>query len=1028
MSATKSMLKSIDCSDIEIEHIIVVPDRFSLQAEKLVFDMTDKESVFNISVKGLSSLASHYLTELGKDSEVLSSAEALLLTEKAMENKKDDLVSFKKNNINFVYEVQKAIAQFKSCKLSPDDLDGKIKLVSSKNKFHDLAIIYREYQTLLGQRLDQNTRLELFTNIIPQLDLSRINFYFAGFDAFTAEVFSLIKALIQNAQSVNISATQSISHGNDYIYEKDIQEKLQKLASECGIVVNDINEDGLLNDEQEAVVKNLYSGTIFKQETKDGYFLPLMSSNKQEEVSAVAKIIHKKVMDGAKYRDFTVACSSVDKYAFMIERIFGELDIPYFIDKPITADKTMLAQIIFKFFDVVLSGYSIENILGLVSSDLITLENKSVIISDIERLNIDGKGKFKKYLHSRLGEVENVLDEISTSKTVNEYVKVVDRILLLCQENFALAQEYCEKNGHLKEKNINSQAREIIMDACTSILNFDKEISLKEFSKKLQLILSFKEVFSVPTFVDGVNVGDATNSYFGDCKTLFVLGCEALPITVSDSGLISDDDIESAQFGARIQPSIRMINRRNRFKLFCLLTSASDKLITSYLTINDEGKKCERPLFVDGLIKIFGARELHSSILSDLGSGNKEIFLSALGNKKSALRSLARFYRSGKIDNGYVASLSKVLNPDYQSFDLDRQNFFGDCDKTFFPKGYTKVTQLENYFACPFKHFVRYGLKLREKENPEFDARDIGNVCHEMADLFVKKYKNEMENLNSMQVHDFIQKNVNYVLKDLDLIDKLNAQSDSQTLMTLLSFQCYCTLSRILIEFSASSFEFYDTEMEIKDLFLNYKNNKIRLVGKVDRVDVAGDYFRIIDYKTGHVGGIIKDLYYGDKLQLFLYQRAVKKVLNKTSAGTFYFDSKWDYSAEDEDNCILKGMLSNDEEALDLFDKNIEQKVKSDIVGISLSQAKKKTSKYVGLSISKKPLSVYEDYAVLVGNKALDEIGRGYIAPKPDEDACNGCKFLGICLHGKEKGYRKKRRVGQDEITSLGGVNGESDS
>jgi len=35
------MLKSIDCSDIEIEHIIVVPDRFSLQAEKLVFELAE---------------------------------------------------------------------------------------------------------------------------------------------------------------------------------------------------------------------------------------------------------------------------------------------------------------------------------------------------------------------------------------------------------------------------------------------------------------------------------------------------------------------------------------------------------------------------------------------------------------------------------------------------------------------------------------------------------------------------------------------------------------------------------------------------------------------------------------------------------------------------------------------------------------------------------------------------------------------------------------------------------------------------
>ncbi len=1026
LSATKCMLKSIDNSDIEIEHIIVVPDRFSLQAEKMVFEMVKKDSVFNIAVKGLSALASHYLAELGKESQVLGNAEALLLTEQAMINKSDQLISFKKNNINFVHEVQKAIAQFKSCKLAPEDMIGKSNLISSKNKFHDLAVIYQEYQNLLGENLDQNSRLELFTQSVGELDLKNVNFYFAGFDAFTAEVYELLKALLKSAKSINISAVQSLSADNDYIYEKDIHEKLNQIATESGIMIDDFNDGGFLNDKQELIVKNIYSGKIEKS-GNDSYFLPLVSSNRQEEVGAVAKIIAKKVREGAKFRDFTVACSSVERYSHLVERIFGELNIPYFIDSAITADKTLLAQVVKTFFGVVLSGYAKENILALIANDIVPIENREQIISEIERLNIDGKGKFKKHLSSKLGSVEKILEDLSTSKTVSDFSKNVKEILSVCEEGFQSAQNYCEDNGYLKEKNINAQAKEIIFDALETIQKFDKEISLKEFDKKFQLVLSFKEVFSVPTYVDSVSVGDATNSYFGDCKTLFLLGCENLPIIVNDSGLISDDDIANVQFGSRIQPSIRMINRRNRFKLFCLLSSASEKLVTSYLTINEEGKKCERPLFVENLMTLFQARELRASILSDLGTENKEIFLSAIGNKKSALRSLARFYRSGKIDNGFVASLSKVLCPDYQSFILNRDDFSGDCDKTFFPKGYTKVTQLENYFSCPFKHFVRYGLKLQENESSEFDARDIGNVCHKMSELYVNTYKNHIKSFSVDMAKNFIDSSLNKILEDLNLLQKVNAQSDAETLISLLKFQCLNILARLTHEISSSQFEFYQTEMEIKDLFLNYKHGKLRLVGKVDRVDLCGDYFRIIDYKTGRVGGIIKDLYYGDKLQLFLYARAVGKILGKKSAGTFYFDSKWDYRAEDEDNTILKGMLISDENALDMFDTNIEEKGKSDIVGISLSKAKKKASKYIGQSISKVPLSCYENYAVKVGNKALDEIGKGYISPKPDEDACNGCKFLGICLHAREKGYRKKGRVSQDDISNLGGVNGESD-
>ena len=34
----------------------------------------------------------------------------------------------------------------------------------------------------------------------------------------------------------------------------------------------------------------------------------------------------------------------------------------------------------------------------------------------------------------------------------------------------------------------------------------------------------------------------------------------------------------------------------------------------------------------------------------------------------------------------------------------------------FFANGFTKATELERYFSCPFLHFVEYGLKLKDKE------------------------------------------------------------------------------------------------------------------------------------------------------------------------------------------------------------------------------------------------------------------------------------------------------------------------
>ena len=55
----------------------------------------------------------------------------------------------------------------------------------------------------------------------------------------------------------------------------------------------------------------------------------------------------------------------------------------------------------------------------------------------------------------------------------------------------------------------------------------------------------------------------------------------------------------------KIEPTIRMINRRNRFRLFNLLTLAKDKLFLFYQALNEEGKKNELPTFAESYIIYF---------------------------------------------------------------------------------------------------------------------------------------------------------------------------------------------------------------------------------------------------------------------------------------------------------------------------------------------------------------------------------------------------------------------------------------
>lgn len=329
----------------------------------------------------------------------------------------------------------------------------------------------------------------------------------------------------------------------------------------------------------------------------------------------------------------------------------------------------------------------------------------------------------------------------------------------------------------------------------------------------------------------------------------------------------------------------------------------------------------------------------------------------------------------------------------------------------FFPKGYVKVTQLETYFSCPFKHFVRYGLRAKESEIYEFDPRDIGNICHKFAELFVKENKHQLGSLGDEDILSFVEDKLFDVIKEENLEDKLNITVDKDSTLDYVKRMALLLLTRINLEQKYSQFRPVYTEKSLEGE-LEGKSGTLKLIGKIDRIDVSGDYFRIMDYKTGQVNPILKDLYYGDKLQLFLYENISSKSLGKTPAGALYFDARWDYDKEDSKEYLLKGLVVNDEEVLPMFDSSLSSG-KSEIVAVS-----KSAKGYKGSALAKFPLMTFENYAQKVAEGAIDEIIEGYIEAKPDQFACDKCAFKSVCLFDKNSGYRKKSPVVQEDIAN----------
>ncbi len=968
--ATVAMLSGIDKSDINKTHVVIVPDRFSLQCEKLVLSILGK-SLFNVRVTSLTRFSVELLSRLGvplKKGDVLSGGETLLLTSHAIENVSGDFVSFKKSGIDFCYEVSKLLAQFKSSGVSDSDLDGKRGgLVGGK--YHDLALIYKEYEKLLGEKLDANKRLALLVDKLAGSEVLKDHkIYFAQFDAFTKAGYDLIKTFAQCAEEVNISFTQAQSIGNEYIYETDIMQKVKKLAMEGGISVEVSSVGGQMAGAKEAIVKGLFSFQKVHCQNKGFYNLFSYQSD-AEGVEAVAKLIRYFACHGEKFSRFQIAVGRLEGMAEQIEDIFAQYNIPCYIDTAQTAQNTILGRLISQYFEVAVMGYEGGKLVDLLSNPL--AGGNEQLVQKCLRQNVEGRRAYKLWVE---GEYKNarILSAINEGKTPKDFCEVVEEIIDNCQEEYQKMLDALDQD--LKTKNINSQVADIIKETLVLIEGESGgEMSGREFYKTLSLLLSFKQVSSVPTYMDGVFVGDATQSYFGEDKFLIVLGGEKLPITQNDNALLSDEDL-GVHEGNPIEPTIRMINRRNRFKLFSLLPLAKERLFMFAKGLDDDGKKQELPIYIKNLNDIFGVQEIRAS----------DVFFATEGDEKIMLLS---------------APCNRKTRPH-----MKRSDFLPALPRLTLKDGRARVTQVEQYFVCPFRHFANYGLKLKEFEKSVFDARDSGNICHKGAELLVGLIikGQKIEEIDRAWLTKFIDKNFDHIIDVEGLRQKLDENVEKVSLTRFIKKQMLVLLENIVQELRVTQYK--PTKLEYKFDRCKLEGSDISLVGKADRIDEGGGYFRVLDYKTGSTGNVLKELAFGQKLQLFLYQKFAGEKFGIKSGGAFYFDGKFDYAKGNKNRTLLHGLVPDEEGAIAMLDPCVLDGEKGKTTGIYRS---KKEGLFKGSLVSKYDLKTLCSYAEALTAKALEEIQVGYIAPKPIEGGCRGCKFAPLCGYQKSMGERK---------------------
>ncbi len=1000
-------------------NLIFCEDRLTLIAERALLSRLG--GTFRSNVSTFARFLQTDAHTISKQGSVMAVGEVMTRLQREGELRCFTTLSGVGNNARCIYET---LAQLSASEITPEILKescGQLPEDMLKRKVADLALIYEGYSEFLRESgfVDESKYLSLLPQRIRKEGvLKGVNVFFLCYTSFTAQAKETIRAACETAANV----IGVFCAGEEELYTNRAATDFVRVCEKYGKV--QIRELGApLDGEAEVLRKGLFNPLrTGRYETTDKIYA-FEGEDKAAEARYVAVKIRRALaeMDGLRYRDVAVLVPDVAAYSLSLKKAFGEYRIPYFIDEKRSLKRHPVSRFLLDCFRVVRERFSPAAVQSLTQnvffgeSDeyrnyLLKFANyrggakRPIKTAEVVTENYDIAA-----LENARGRLLLATDGIKIRGYGRDYCNAVRKILA----NFGVEDKLKnleESIGDVTQKGYLAQIyaalESVLLEA--EFLTGGKEMTVAEFEAILKDGLDATEISLIPLKADAVFIGDITDSRIEKVRVLFAMGMtDVVPRASTDTAIISDKEIERLKdVQAILEPTVAEVNLRARESACLNLCTFTDALHLSYSLSADGSTPALSDVFryVDGL---FGGAEGKLKKAKKHGSAD---FIYQCSAPVPAIRQLLiekNQYEAQKEDtrreySSLFTALDKLSVTEKDDYLRERkgQVCVERGEELFFRDGKVSPTALENYFSCPFKHFVERGLKLKDREEATVLAVDTGDFVHLLLQKTAQKAA-EIETEEELRA---------YAIEEGTALLRTSVYAIQQDTASGLVFSEKLLKESADVAVAAyrqiknSDFKVESTEKSVNGEFFH---------GKVDRVDGTNKYVRVVDYKTGSIDDKAASYYTGRKIQMQLYMSELKG--ERVPAGVFYFPASLNYEKNDEGRFRMQGFMNGSEEALLCGDKNLskdEPTVKSEYFPSALknSAANKRV-------MDEQTFRDFLDYSVFVARQGCKEMKEGFIAPSPYEGGCKYCKYGGMC--GFDKDVMKERKTPSIEPSAI---------
>lgn len=650
--------------------LLLVPDQFTLQAERNAFAHLGMDGLMDLEVLSQSRLGLRVLAETGgsKRTHIDKYGRHILLA-KILSDEKDHLEAFRGmgSKASFLEMVNNLISEMKQFNTSPDDLLDIMADVESTSILHrkliDIEKIYRKYEELIeGKYTDTEDYLDLFASKIKESRLIRDSeIWIDGFDYFTPKTFKIIEQLMISALDVSIVMTSQnvLSKTRDeglFDLTRSLISKLKALSHQHGIRWEEIPIDdscripvGQRSDEKSPALvhleRELYSYPNKTAETGQSITLCRAANFYSEAETAAAKIVRLVRDEGLRYRDIVVICNDMDARASVVKRVFADYGIAAFLDKKRDILHHPFVEFVSTLIDVAARGWQYEDIFRLLKTNLtsITPEDYEDLENYVIKYRIKGNRWSADFKYGKEIEGEEFLAKVNkTREQAYEFIAAFEEAFNRCvtvRERTYIIYEFLRDQARIPEKaeelieylvsenqyeyaEETSQIWSVILHIFDQLVELigEEELSGEEYGSILKAGLEAVEIGLLPPTIDQVIVGTMQRTRIGNIKALLVVGANdgLLPASASPESLLSEDEKTTLHHkGVEICKIDDLRAMEEKLAIYKTLSKPTKYLWMSYSASDIEGKESKQSVLFDKIRKLFTDLEVEKDILNE---------------------------------------------------------------------------------------------------------------------------------------------------------------------------------------------------------------------------------------------------------------------------------------------------------------------------------------------------------------------------------------------------------------------------